>query len=34
MTGTRVRLTLEPADRPLAFETDGNLTFEKDSPGL
>jgi large subunit ribosomal protein L24 len=30
--GTRVRITLEPADRPLAFETEGNLTFEKDSP--
>ncbi len=29
---TRVRLTLEPTDRPLAFETDGNLTFEKNSP--
>ena len=31
-TGTRLRLTLEPADRPLVFETDGSLTFEKDSP--
>jgi len=30
--GTRVRLALDPADRPLAFETDGTLTFESDGP--
>ncbi|HVG52447.1 MAG TPA: AsmA family protein, partial [Xanthobacteraceae bacterium] len=29
---TRVRLNVESADRPIVFETDGNLTFEKDSP--
>ena len=30
--GTRLRLNVEPADRPLAFETEGTLTFENDSP--
>ena len=30
--GTRMRLVVEPADRPLTLETEGNLTFEKDSP--
>jgi large subunit ribosomal protein L24 len=30
--GTRLKLNLEPADRPLAFETEGTLTFENDAP--
>ncbi|MGZ5828237.1 MAG: hypothetical protein ACXWJW_06830, partial [Xanthobacteraceae bacterium] len=29
---TRIRFNLEPADRPLTFETEGTLTFEKDLP--
>ena len=32
MPALRVRLGVEPADRPLTFETEGTLTFEKDSP--